>query len=1606
MKKLKRKIISLTIAALAFFGAGVFGLKSSATANAAGEVDYSVGITMTEGAAICLSEEFQGIRWETTVKKHETFAKGNEAQFGVIVAPTKALTRDLTHSTNEVRVLDLAFKPGEIVADTANARYYSVVSYKDLSNKLGAAYALDLTARAYVKVDGTYYYANISECDTSRSARSIAIYAELSGQLDEFRASEDANERAKADLAVAYYRAGDASKGQYVPEVSESGLNAGVVDLSSSSKSVKIDDFVVGDTIDGVYVGATSVPFTYEWNALTLTDVGTAPAGEHYATVFTVDGEIYTQPLIFATKILTKADDLAMFRAKGVHSSSTTPNTISRNGDVCYDGYYVLGNNIDASSYVHGSKNYDGSFNTANWNTYDNYVGKAVGLTGTFNGMGYSIDGMTQGSVREGLFGIVNGGTVKNLAITNLKAGNTGDMHALAEYLIGATIENVYIQTNAYNKDDATNNPGFRVQKSAPLAYAAYNNTKIKNVVIDFQLTKDSNQSSAGKTSAGAALTISDATTSYTYENVYCVTPNKVRGAITNPTESKKDQAFPLGLSHTTYVAASGETPATEGYFVWGANSEAKAFDGYVMTKAEGAYLYEKLADMYAAQKDNDAYKALADTGLWSVAEDGTLTWLERAALNPVNPEDEEESPFPNTPVDPEDDLKILLIGNSHSEDTLWGVPQVANAQGVTNYTFGLAIRGGTTMESIVSLSESPSFQYFVSKPNADGTANEAYTKKNAQTLAYALTDQEWDYIFIQLGPWEPVVAGVYADARETIVDFVHKKCPTARIGYSVSWLSPYEYAEGLSADYKKIYNASVELAGGKEDAYYRYEALLNNVKTSLYKEDGVTPNGPHSMVLTVGTPIYYFTEVLRRPVTHLYGDNSKVHLREDYIGRVLAAYSFYTQFMYNIGAITECTVNMDTYNVIDDGVVVGTFDLTQQNNAPKSNIIEAINDMLEDPWTVPGEAPEEPEPETPGAPETPVDPEPETPVDPKDDLKILLVGNSHSRDTFRGIPQVAIAQGVTNYTFAFAKQSGTKMPDQVNNLSESVTDWEYFCSTPSDNGAYGTNIKNQKLNDILAYQEWDYVFIQLGPWDPIIEGIYETERNTVVSHIQTKCPNARIGYSVSWLSPYQKDAKVEASADSLAMYNASVELAGGETTAYARYKALLNNVKTTLYNNDGTPKGPHSMVITVGTPVYYFTEVLKTGLTKVYNDPVHLRMDHIGGILASYSFYMQFMYNIGAITECKVEMNTYSTDTSGGTFDLTQSNNQPKKDIEDAINFMLKYPWTLPGDETVESLEPAEGSLAASYKKILIIGNSHSQDVFLPLPEIFAAEGYNGYTIGTLMLEGASAKDHVAKWGTAAYGFKISTNNSMYANQGKVSLQAALQAKEWDLVFMQNGPTDLAESNNSVDSGNRTTVEGYIKDHCANSNVKIAYHLSWFGPYGDDPDEIQNSVVPEKGYGDVAMTASDYANYDSTSWKIDYRNPKTQHNKYCDLITNNILNNNSNYVGAISTSAAVFYANQVLNRKAGTVADWKARNVNVLYRDELHMSDNGRVLVAYAFFSQFMGVELTEIKLNKLSAAARRQDESADLAITDDWKSHILQSANWAKNNTWTHLS
>ena len=131
------------------------------------------------------------------------------------------------------------------------------------------------------------------------------------------------------------------------------------------------------------------------------------------------------------------------------------------------NGYYGLSKDINATGETFAQLATEGN-DTAN---------RTMGLTGTFDGNGYTIDGLT--ITGRGLFyTVAPTGVVKNLALTNVALGTGNYTSAIAGLFCGA-IENSYIQVSSAG--NGTNSSIF----AQYVLVASYCSVTFKNVVLD-----------------------------------------------------------------------------------------------------------------------------------------------------------------------------------------------------------------------------------------------------------------------------------------------------------------------------------------------------------------------------------------------------------------------------------------------------------------------------------------------------------------------------------------------------------------------------------------------------------------------------------------------------------------------------------------------------------------------------------------------------------------------------------------------------------------------------------------------------------------------------------------------------------------------------------------------------------------------------------------------------------------------------------------------------------------------------------------------------------------------------------------------------------------
>ncbi len=282
------------------------------------------------------------------------------------------------------------------------------------------------------------------------------------------------------------------------------------------------------------------------------------------------------------------------------------------------------------------------------------------------------------------------------------------------------------------------------------------------------------------------------------------------------------------------------------------------------------------------------------------------------------------------------------------------------------------------------------------------------------------------------------------------------------------------------------------------------------------------------------------------------------------------------------------------------------------------------------------------------------------------------------------------------------------------------------------------------------------------------------------------------------------------------------------------------------------------------------------------------------------------------------------------------------------------------------------------SVTRILILGNSASNDVFFQLGRVFNAQGFGGkkYTLAFLYYSGCSFSQHVAfmNQNAAVYDYR-KTGSTSYTTVADTTMQYALEDEQWDVILLHPGG-GIESSDLQLDL--RREIEAYVNEHVPTEHV-FGFHMRCANPndpaiWGEDWP-----VRPPAGYRE---RLEQYYNFD----------PVVQYEKICRVAKTHILTDPT-YVHTISTASGVYYAQQVLG-----VAQ------TALYRDYTHLSDFGRVLTAYCFYAQFTGEPIDEVKLDMIPAKSRqkRYQADGDLVLTEELKHVIKESANYSLEHPW----
>ena len=207
-----------------------------------------------------------------------------------------------------------------------------------------------------------------------------------------------------------------------------------------------------------------------------------------------------------------------------------------------------------------------------------------------------------------------------------------------------------------------------------------------------------------------------------------------------------------------------------------------------------------------------------------------------------------EEKTYTKQNWDDDGAFKVLLIGNSFSQDTCYLSFQAAKAMGIEDVKIAnLYIGAGSISDHIYRHKQgaTATFQQSTSKGSWSSTS---------ATLETAVKSDNWDFIVLQQVSSLSGEAYSFESANE-LVDIIEPMCPSARLAWNMTWAyqSTFDDArfDRYDRDQAKMYQAIVSATQSKIVTNDRIEivvptgTVIQNVRSS-YIGDTLTRDGYH----------------------------------------------------------------------------------------------------------------------------------------------------------------------------------------------------------------------------------------------------------------------------------------------------------------------------------------------------------------------------------------------------------------------------------------------------------------------------------------------------------------------------------------------------------------------------------------------------------------------------------------------------------------------------------------------------------------------------------------------------------------------------------------
>lgn len=275
---------------------------------------------------------------------------------------------------------------------------------------------------------------------------------------------------------------------------------------------------------------------------------------------------------------------------------------------------------------------------------------------------------------------------------------------------------------------------------------------------------------------------------------------------------------------------------------------------------------------------------------------------------------------------------------------------------------------------------------------------------------------------------------------------------------------------------------------------------------------------------------------------------------------------------------------------------------------------------------------------------------------------------------------------------------------------------------------------------------------------------------------------------------------------------------------------------------------------------------------------------------------------------------------------------------------------------------------------RVLTIGHSLAVDCGNTLNRVFAAEGtgeYDEVYIATLYYSGCPLYKHVNFLTSNSPEYNLYISSSATPEDPPVitdgvTMQDALKFQYWDIIIMQGGVFEIAESATYTD-GKIQVIQNYVREQTLNSDPVFAWHMAWATPV----DTTLRDMYPKS-------PNSYYSSYE----KFD-NNRTNFYNGITKCVGDHIMTD--------ETFQFMIPSATVLENALSSYLE-----ENDIHRDYAHASDYGRVMAAYAWYCRIMGVEqISEVKMDTVPLNFLKNKNNGDLVFTQAQKDILIESVN-----------